>query len=91
VDQNGIRARETVGLRTAQRLLHPPAGNQCFNARHDREVRIVLRILARGDFAGELLDIGQRLMLSVQETIGLRKLLVLDAHAGDTALLELAH
>src|SRR6266478_1647333 len=34
---------------------------------------------------------GERLALSVQEAVGLRKLLILDADTGDTPLFELAH
>src|ERR1700723_3788613 len=91
MDENGIRARPSIGFRTAQRLRHAAAGDQRLDPGDDGEIRIRLRVLARGDLARELIDIGELLPLTVQEAVGLRELLVFDAYAGDTALLELAH
>lgn len=91
VDQDRIGAGLRIRVRAAQRLVHAPAGDQRLDARDDREIRIALRILAGLDLAAELVDLGERLALAVDEAVGFRKLLVLDAHAGDAALLELSH
>jgi len=91
VDQNRVSPGAPVGFRAPQRLLHPPAGDERLDTCDDAEVRIALGILAGGDLADELVDVRQWLALAVQKAVGLGKLLVLDAHAGDAALLELAH
>ena len=91
VDENGIRTGQTVGLGPAQRLIHAPTRDQRLDARDNREIAIPLGILAGGYLAHKFLDIGERLALAVQETVGLWKLLVLDANARNAALLELTY
>ncbi len=89
MDQDRVGAGEAIGLGPLQRLVHAPAGDQRLDPRHDREVLVVLRVLARLALAAERVDVGQRLALAADEAVGLRELLVLDADAGDAALLEL--
>ena len=91
MDENGVGTGESIGLGTAQGFVHAPARNQCLDTRDDAKSGILLRILAGGDLADELLDVGQRLAFRVQKAIRLRKLLILDADTRDAALLELAH
>jgi hypothetical protein len=80
-----------TGLGAPHHFLHAPAGDETFQPRHERKVRIALRFLHGFDLAGEFFQVSQRLALAVDERIGLWEQLVLDANRGDAALLELAH
>ncbi len=91
VDQDRVRAGPAVGLPAAQRLFQAPAGDQGFDPSHDAEIVVLLRVLAGLDLAAKGLDVFQFLLLALDETVGFREQLVLDADAADVALLELAH
>jgi hypothetical protein len=90
MDQDRVGAGAVVRLGAAERLLHGMAGDQRLHPRHDGEVVVELAVLGGADAAGELLHVGQGLCLA-DEGVGLREQLVLDAHAGDAALAQLAH
>ncbi len=91
MDQDAVRARGVIGLGAPQGLAEAPAGDEGLDARDDAEVVVALRVLAGLDAAAELVDVGERLLIAVDEAVGLREELVLDAHRRDAALLELAH
>ena len=91
VHEDGVGAGVSVGLGAPQRLVHVPAGDEGLDARHHAKVRIALALLHGLDLERELVDVGERLIAIVHERVGLGKELVLDADAGDAALLEFAH
>ena len=91
VDQHGVSAGLAVGFAATQGFVQPPAGNERLDPGHDAEVVILLRILAGLDLAAKTVEIFERLLLTLDEAVGLRKQLVLDAHAGDLALLQLVY
>ena len=87
VHENRISPRQPVRFRAPQRLTQAPARNQGLNSSDDAEVVVTLRVLARLDLTTKLIHIRERLRLPVYKRIRLRENLVLDAHAGDSALL----
>ena len=58
--------------------------------RHNDELIVQLGVLAGLDLAGKFVDVGQVLRLAGDEAVGLGEQLVLEAHADDIALFELA-
>ena len=90
VDEDAVGAGLDVSRRPVERLGATPPGDERLGAGDDAEVWVGLDVLARPDLAAELLDVGQRL-IAVEERVGLRKDLVLDAHGGDVALAQLGH
>ncbi|WP_165614492.1 hypothetical protein [Paraburkholderia ginsengiterrae] len=58
-------ARDLGMPRAAQRIVHAPARNQRFDSRDDREMFIGRRVFACLDLAAELVHIGKRLGLAV--------------------------
>ncbi len=91
VNQDRVCAGTAIGFRATQRLVHAPACDQRFHARHNRKILVRLRVLAGLDLAAEFVHIGKRLRFAVNEAIRFRELLVLDTYAGNAALFELAH
>ena len=89
MDEDGVGAGLAVGLAALQRLFQALAGDERLDARDDDEVVVALGFLRRADLAGELVHVGERLRRAADEAVRLREELVLDAHAGDAALLEL--
>ena len=89
--QDRVGTGGVISARAAQRFARIPAGDVGFDACHHAEVVIGLGILTGGNLAAELIDVGQRLALTVDEAVGLGKELVLDAYAGHAALFKLAH
>ena len=89
VAKDGIRTSLVVGLGALVRLVQPVAGDESFQACDDVEVIVLLRILAGHDLAAELVDVREWLQLTVDERVGLREQLVLEAHASDAAGLQL--
>jgi len=73
VDQNSISACRMISLGTSNRLINAPAGNKGFDTRYDGKIGIRLGILASLDFAAKLVDVGERLLLARDKTIGLGK------------------
>ncbi len=56
-----------IGLDAAQRLIETPARDECLDARDDCEIIVGLRVLAGLDAAAELVDLGELLLVAVQQ------------------------
>ena len=91
VDEHGIGAGLPVLFPALEGLLEAVAGDERLDAGDDDEVLVALRFLHRADLAGVLVHVGEGLGRAADEAVRLREQLVLDADAGDAALLELHH
>lgn len=58
---------------------------------YDAKVFISLRILAGGNFAAELIDVGERLAHTIEKRVCFGEKLVLQAHAGYAPLFKFAY
>ena len=82
VHENRIGACVRVTIGSVERLLHTGAIDQRLGPGNNHEVGIVLCSLCCLDLPSELVNVKQILPI-VDETVRLRKGLVLDAHTGD--------